>query len=60
MFMMLSLTVAVGVSRSLAQTNPIFLQLGQAKGALYKPDSGPAPQLRKNIRSSLPRCTTLS
>jgi hypothetical protein len=28
-----------------AQTNPIFLQLGQAKGALYKPDSGPAPHV---------------
>ncbi len=41
----LSLTVAVGVSCSFAQTNPIFLQLGQAKGALYKPDSGPPPHV---------------
>jgi hypothetical protein len=32
-------------SRASAQTNPIFLQLGQAKGALYKPDSGPAPHV---------------
>ncbi len=41
----LSLTVAFDISRSFAQTNPIFLQLGQAKGALYKPDSGPAPHV---------------
>jgi hypothetical protein len=39
--LMLSLTLAVGPSTSVAQTNPTFLQLGQAKGALYKPDSGP-------------------
>src|ERR1051325_9551596 len=32
-------------SHAVAQTNPIFLQLGQAKGALYKPDSGPAPHV---------------
>ena len=41
----LSLTVAFDISRSFAQTNPVFLQLGQAKGALYKPDSGPAPHV---------------
>jgi hypothetical protein len=40
-----SLTVAVGVSRSFAQSNPVFIQLGNAKGALYKPDSGPAPSI---------------
>src|SRR5215510_10041269 len=39
-----NLTMAVG-SRSLAQTNPVFIQLGQAKGALYKPDSGPPPHV---------------
>ena len=33
--MIVSLTVAVA-SSSLAQTNPVFIQLGQAKGALYK------------------------
>jgi hypothetical protein len=44
MLMMLSLTVAVG-SSSLAQTDPVFIQLGQAKGALYKPDSGPPPHV---------------
>jgi len=42
--MIVSLTVAVG-SSSLAQTNPVFIQLGQAKGALYKPDSGPPPRI---------------
>src|SRR5215510_2450180 len=43
--LLLSLTLAVGPSTSVAQTNPTFLQLGQAKGALYKPDSGPAPHV---------------
>ena len=42
--MIVSLTVAVG-SSSLAQTNPVFVQLGQAKGALYKPDSSQAPHI---------------
>jgi hypothetical protein len=41
----LCVTVGVGFSSSFAQTNPIFVQLGQAKGALYKPDSGPAPHV---------------
>jgi hypothetical protein len=36
-------TVAFRLSSAFAQTNPVFMQLGQAKGALYKPDSGPAP-----------------
>ena len=34
-------TVGFGLSSSFAQTNPIFVPLGQAKGAVYKPDSGP-------------------
>ena len=42
---MLSVTVAVGVSSTFAQSNPVFVQLGQAKGAVYKPDSGPQPQV---------------
>ena len=42
MLVMLSLALAAG-SSSFAQTNPVFIQLGQAKGALYKPDSGPPP-----------------
>ena len=32
-----TVTVAVGASNSFAQSNPVFMQLGQAKGALYKP-----------------------
>ncbi len=43
--LILSFTFALSLSRLFAQTNPIFLQLGQAKGALYKPDSGPAPHV---------------
>lgn len=40
--LVLSLSAAVG----LAQSNPVFVQLrGQAKAALYKPDSGPAPHV---------------
>jgi hypothetical protein len=42
--LILSLTVAGNVSFSFAQSNPIFVQLGQAKGALYQPDSGPPPR----------------
>src|ERR1700754_590270 len=38
-------TVGFGLSSSFAQTNPIFVPLGQAKGALYKPDSGPTLQV---------------
>jgi hypothetical protein len=41
----LTLIWLVTQSPASAQTNPIFLQLGQAKGALYKPDSGPAPHV---------------
>jgi hypothetical protein len=41
---MLILTLVAPIP-SFSQSNPIFLQLGQAKGALYKPDSGPAPHV---------------
>ena len=41
---MLNLTLVAAVSPSFAQTNPVFVQLGQAKGAVYKPDSGPQSQ----------------
>lgn len=38
--------IVLGVgSVTSAQSNPIFVQLGQAKGALYKPDRGPAPRV---------------
>ena len=30
---------------ALAQSNPSYIPLGRAKGALYKPDSGPAPHV---------------
>jgi hypothetical protein len=33
------------VSTSFAQTTPVFVQLGQAKGAVYKPDSGTQLQI---------------
>src|SRR6266498_5177452 len=38
-------SVMISYSESFAQSNPIFIQLGQAKGALYKADSGPAPHV---------------
>jgi hypothetical protein len=38
-------TLVASVSNSFAQSNPTFVQLGQAKGALYKPDAGPAPHV---------------
>lgn len=42
---MLSLAVMAVVSTTFAQTDPVFVQLGQAKGAVYKPDSGPQLQI---------------
>ena len=42
---MLSLTLVTAVSRLVAQSNPVFVQLGQAKGAVYKPDSGQQLQI---------------
>jgi hypothetical protein len=39
--MMFCLMLVATVSMSYAQSNPVFVQLGQAKGAVYKPDSGP-------------------
>lgn len=39
--MMFTLMLVAAVSPSFAQSNPVFVQLGQAKGAVYKPDSGP-------------------
>jgi hypothetical protein len=37
--------IATRISSSLAQSNPVFVQLGQAKGAVYEPDSGPQLQI---------------
>ena len=43
----LSVVLAASAALSFAQSNPIFVQFrpGSAKGALYKPDSGPAPHV---------------
>ena len=41
----LCLTLLIATNESSAQTNPIFMQLGRAKSALYKPDSGPEPRV---------------
>src|SRR5215472_4880998 len=45
LLLVLCVTLGLGFSSSFAQTNPVFVQLGQAKGALYKPDSGPLPHV---------------
>ena len=45
LLLVLCVTLGLGFSSSFAQTNPVFVQLGQAKGALYKPDSGPPPRV---------------
>lgn len=66
MVLMLSLIFVVA-SRSFAQSNPRYIPLpGGVKGALYTPDSGPAPHVgvlvmhrTSNVLSSLP-CTELS
>ena len=49
-----------------AQSHPAYIKLGQAKGALYRPDSGPAPHVgvivihRTGNFLSHPACTELS
>jgi len=40
-----SLIFIIPGSRLLAQSNPVFVQLGRAKGALYKPDTGAEPRV---------------
>ena len=42
---MFSLMLVAAISPAFAQSNPVFVQLGQAKGAVYKPDSGPELQV---------------
>jgi hypothetical protein len=42
---LISLLAIIPTTPTIAQSNPIFLQLGRAKGALYKPDSGPEPRI---------------
>lgn len=41
----IAFTLIVLGARSWAQSGPTFVQLGRAKGALYKPDSGPEPHV---------------
>ena len=45
LIMLIASTIAFPIPWLSAQTNPIFVPLGQAKGALYKPDSGPTLQV---------------
>jgi hypothetical protein len=67
LFLVLTLVFGFLPSYSPAQSNPLYVPLGGAvKGALYKPDSGPAPHVgvlvthrTSNVLSSLP-CTELS
>jgi pimeloyl-ACP methyl ester carboxylesterase len=37
--------VLASTSQAFAQSQPLYIQLGPAKGALYKPDTGPAPHV---------------
>lgn len=39
------LAACVSAVPALAQTNPVYLSLGQANAAIYRPDSGPAPHV---------------
>jgi hypothetical protein len=41
----IAFTLIVLGARSWAQSSPTFVQLGRAKGALYKPESGPEPHV---------------
>ena len=65
--LVLALVVALPAAQSLAQSNPLYVPLGGGvKGALYNPNSGPAPHVgiivthrTGDVLSSLP-CTELS
>ena len=65
----LGLTVAlawVGLGAALAQNNPLYIRLAPAAGALYKPDTGPAPHVGLIVMHRTanylihPACTELS
>ena len=63
----LTLTLLVGAGGGAqAQSHPAYIRLGQAKGVLYRPDSGPAPHVgvivihRTGNFLSHPACTELS
>jgi pimeloyl-ACP methyl ester carboxylesterase len=57
---------AVAPERAAAQSNPLFVRLTPATGALYKPDTGPAPHVglivmhRTANYLTHPACTELS
>ena len=65
--LMFSVIFTIAASRSFAQSDPIFIQFpNNVKGALYKPDSGPAPHVgivvmhrEANLMSNI-ACTELS
>ena len=40
-----AVVMLLGAAQAAAQTNPTYVPLGRAKGALYRPDSGPAPHV---------------
>ena len=41
-----ALTIATTLSAAAhAQSNPLYVPLGQAKAVLYRPDAGPAPRV---------------
>ena len=42
---LISTLLILPTTRVMSQSNPVFLQLGRAKGALYKPDAGPEPRI---------------
>jgi hypothetical protein len=63
---LLAAALSAAVSSALAQSNPQFVRLAPAMGALYKPDSGPAPHVgliiihRTANYLSHPGCTELA
>jgi len=65
LYVSFALLTLVAVSGN-AQSNPIYVPLGRVKGALYKPDAGPAPHVgvvvthRTGNYLNHPACTELS
>ncbi len=65
-FALMAALLALSGPPAFAQSNPAYVRLGLAKGALYKPDAGPAPHVgvivlhRTSNYLSHPACTELS
>ena len=65
-FALMAALLAWSSPPAFAQSNPAYVRLGLAKGALYKPDAGPAPHVgvivlhRTSNYLSHPACTELS